>query len=121
MIKPRHLALLAQVGVAALLPASAHHSGAAFDRSKSELVTGTVFRFMWANPHTWVTLDVPNGKGGADRWLIEGPPPTMLIRKGWNGKTLYPGEKVSLVVAPYRDGSHRGEFIVAYDATGKTL
>ena len=117
MISPRHLALWA----VAVLPASAHHSGAAFDRAKSELVTGIVRQFMWANPHTWVTLEVPDGKGGADRWLIEGPPPTMLIRKGWNGKTLRPGEKVSLVVAPYRDGSKRGEFIIAYDANGKTL
>lgn len=117
MIKRRYLALLGL----GLLPAAAHHSGAAFDRSKSELVTGIVRKFMWANPHTWVTLEVPNGKGGTDQWLIEGPPPSMLIRKGWNGKTLAEGEKISLVVAPYRDGSNRGEFIVAYDASGKTL
>lgn len=99
----------------------AHHSAAAFDRAHPVSMTGTVKRFIWANPHTWLYLEVPNGSGSSDEWLLEGPPPSMLVRKGWNGKTLNMGEKLTLVVALYKDGSKHGEFTVVRDASGHEL
>lgn len=97
-----------------------HHSAAAFDRSKSVAMIGTIKEFRWVNPHTWLQIAVPNDQGGVDTWIIEGPAISLLARSGWNGKTLAPGDKVRLLVAPYRDGSQRGEFMaVAKD--GKYL
>lgn len=91
--------------------ASAHHSEAAFDRTNPIIVTGDVTKFLWANPHVWIHLNVPNNKGSYDQWVLEGPPIAMMTRNGWNGKSVRPGENVRLLVAPYRDGSKRGEFM----------
>ena len=44
--------------------AYAHHSAAGIDRTKSVTLVGTVKQFKWANPHSWMELDVPNDKGG---------------------------------------------------------
>ena len=43
---------------------SAHHSVAAFDRANPATLSGTVKQFKYTNPHTWIYLMVPDGKGG---------------------------------------------------------
>jgi hypothetical protein len=86
---------LAAVGIA-----SAHHSAAAFDRSKPYTMIGTVKRFNWANPHAWIYVDVPDAMGDVS--------------------TLRPGDKIKVVVAPYRDGTKRGEFMAIFK-DGKQL
>lgn len=100
-------------GIVSLLAveANAHHSEAAFDRTNPIVVTGDVTKFIWANPHVWIHLKVPNDKGNYDQWVLEGPPIAMMTRNGWNGKSVQAGENVRLLVAPYRDGSKRGEFM----------
>ncbi|MGC3979707.1 MAG: DUF6152 family protein [Steroidobacteraceae bacterium] len=100
--------------------AHAHHSAAAFDRSKPYEMNGTVKSFNWANPHAWIYVDVPNGKGGSDTYELEGPGLNSMARNGWNGRTLKTGDKVKIVVAPYRDGSKRGEFMAVFK-DGKQL
>jgi Family of unknown function (DUF6152) len=94
--------------------ATAHHSAAAFDRSKPYEMTGTVHSFVWANPHAWISVDVPDGKGGSDTYELEGPGLNAMSRSGWTGHTLRPGDKIKVVVAPYRDGSKRGEFMAIF-------
>ena len=42
----------------AAIPAAAHHSGAMFDRDKQVSLTGTIVRFEWTNPHSWIQIDV---------------------------------------------------------------
>ena len=96
------------------LTASAHHSAAAFDRSKPYEMTGTVHSFLWANPHAWISVDVPDGKGGSDTYELEGPGLNGMARSGLTGHTLRPGDKIKVVVAPYRDGSKRGEFMAIF-------
>lgn len=112
--------LLALLSVAAQ-HAYAHHSAAAFDRAHPVLMKGTVEHFLWANPHTWLYMQVPNDHGSSDEWLLEGPPLSMLVRKGWNGKTLVAGQKLQLIVALYKDGSKRGEFTTVRDEAGREL
>ena len=41
--------------------AVAHHSYSAFDMANQKTVSGTIKKFDWTNPHTWVWLDVVNG------------------------------------------------------------
>lgn len=52
--------------------ASAHHSGAMFDRSKEVTLSGVVKDWQWTNPHTWLLLDVVNEKGLTVEWGLEG-------------------------------------------------
>jgi len=101
------------------MPVSAHHSVARFDRSNPIAVTGTVKQFIWANPHTWIYVMVPNGKGGADEWDLEGPAVNGLARGGWKIDTLEPGMKVRLKVSPRRDGHIGGEFTAVLQINDK--
>lgn len=82
---------------------AAHHSPAAFDRSKTVTLKGTVKAFRWQNPHTWLEVDVPNERGKVETWGVEMTSPTFLIRAGWKNNSVKPGDKVTVVVNPVRD------------------
>jgi hypothetical protein len=101
--------------------AAAHHSFAPFNLTTEKTITGTVKSFEWTNPHTWVWIDVPNDKGGVDTWGVEGMSPNYLARRGWTKTTFAPGEKVTVVVRPLKDGSHGGMFVRATLASGREL
>jgi hypothetical protein len=102
-------------------PAAAHHSAAPFDQTKQMTLTGTVMEFDWTNPHTWIWLNVPNDKGGVDKWGVEGMSPNFLGRRGWTKNTIKPGEKISIVAHPMKDGSKAAMFMTATLANGKVM
>jgi hypothetical protein len=101
--------------------AAAHHSFAPFNLEAEKTVSGTVKKFDWTNPHTWIWLDVPSDKGGVETWGIEGMSPNYLGRRGWSKNSLKPGDKVSVVVRPMRDGSPGGMFVRGTLADGREL
>ncbi|WP_068086423.1 DUF6152 family protein [Novosphingobium rosa] len=123
MTRKLAVAMAAVLAATAAVPdaAMAHHSAAAFDRSKPLVVGGTLKVFDWTNPHTWITLVVPDGKGGNEEWRLEGPSISILARNGWKRDSIQPGEKIRLLVAPNRDGSKGGEFLTVKKADGTTL
>ena len=102
-------------------PAYAHHSPSAFDQEHQVLVTGTVKRYLWGNPHVWIFFEVPNDKGGSDEWQIEGAALITLARMGWTSTTLAPGDKVSMVVSPRRDGTPGGRMHRVIFPDGRSL
>lgn len=110
-------ALILSIGGFAL----AHHSAAGVDRSKTVNITGTVKEFRWANPHSWVQIDVPNAKGGSDTWTLEMTSPAFLVRAGWKSTSLKPGDKVSAVARPMRSGDPGGLFVSVTLPSGQTL
>jgi hypothetical protein len=89
----------AAVGLTLLtvVPASAHHSFAAeYDSTKPITVTGTVTRLEWTNPHARLYIDTKDDKGEIVHWDFELGPPTSLMRRGWNRKSLLPGHVVTV-------------------------
>jgi hypothetical protein len=105
--------LLATIALAlpmAAGPALAHHSFAMFDRTHPAVIEGTVKELQWTNPHVWIQIMVPDGKGGEDEWGVECTSINFLSRMGWTRTTLKPGDKVKLTIYPLRDGSHGGQF-----------
>ena len=88
--------------------ASAHHSFAMFDKSKTLALKGTVKEFQWVNPHTWIQLNVPDAKGTLVEWRIEGRSPNVLSRRGWRRDLIKPGDKVTVLVYPLKDGEPGG-------------
>jgi hypothetical protein len=102
--------------------AHAHHSFAAeFDASKVVHLEGTVVKFSWVNPHSWLYVDVKKADGTIDHWKIEGGAPSLLLRRGWTKDSVQPGVKVVVNAFQARDGALRGS---ARDVTfpdGRTL
>jgi hypothetical protein len=89
----------------------AHHTAAGIDRSKTVTVEGTVKMFKWANPHSWIEVEVPDGKGGVASWNMEMTAPASLVRAGWKSTTVKPGDKIKAVVNPMIDGTPGGLFV----------
>jgi hypothetical protein len=85
-------------------PAVAHHSFAMFDIAKPVTITGDVTSFEWTNPHAYIEVDVPDGKGGQRHWSIELGSTSILMRAGWKFNTLKKGDKVTALVSPLRTG-----------------
>ena len=117
----RPIAAMILGGVAlASAPALAHHSFAMFDQRKVMTLEGTVHEFQWTNPHSFIELDVPNGSK-AQRWSIELNSPNNLTRQGWKRTSLKAGEKISVRIAPLRNGHPGGLFLDLKKADGKVL
>ncbi len=103
---------LLSIAIAAVtLPAFAHHSFAMFDGSKKTTVEGTVKRFQWTNPHSWIYLTATDASGLPQEWPIELGSPNGLVRQGWNPRTLTPGMKVKVTIHPLKDGNAGGQFL----------
>lgn len=99
--------------------ASAHHSAAMFDPSKSVTIQGVVKQFQWTNPHCWLIVTDANGK--LQDWSFEMTSPNLLARVGWRPSTFRPGDKIRIVGAPLRDGSPGAQFKCAVLGDGRTL
>lgn len=120
MINTRPLALgVLIIGSVFSVASQAHHSVAAFDRANPVALSGTVKEFKYTNPHTWIYLMVPDGKGGEEQWDLEGGSVNMVVRKGWTKDTLKPGMKVKLRIAPRKDGEKGGEWQSVIEIDGK--
>ena len=101
--------------------AFAHHSAAGVDRTKTVTLVGTIKEFRWTNPHSWMQIEVPNAKGGVDTWVLEMTSPAFLVRAGWKATTVKPGDKVTAVGRPMRNGDPGGLFVSVTLPDGRTL
>ncbi len=97
--------LLTAVGLVPLGHVAAHHSPTMlYDLSREITVVGVVTEYQLGNPHMRIYLDV-NKDGKAEKWLAEGGSRTQLMRVGWTGNEVKPGDKVTVRGHPSRDGS----------------
>ena len=109
----RTRSLLVGVGVGVLVvvafaPVRAHHAFAAeFDAASPIELSGTVVRMEWVNPHTWIHIDVAQPDGAQERWMIEGGPPTSLLRRGFTKESLLVGTEIYVAGFRAKDGSQK--------------
>jgi len=94
-----------------LLPASAHHSMAGFDRAQSMTLEGVVKSFAWQNPHSWIEMDVTGKDGKVVTWNVEMTAPAYLVRAGWKKNSVKAGDKVSVVGNPLKSGEPGALFV----------
>jgi hypothetical protein len=106
---------------AAAAPALAHHSFAMFDHVNRITVAGAVTRFDWTNPHVYIELAAPDGKGGSTRYTIECASPNVLTRVGWKFNTVKVGDKISALINPLKNGQPGGMLETLTTPDGKTL
>jgi Family of unknown function (DUF6152) len=102
----------------AAMSAIAHHSNSMFDSQTSVTLSGTVKEFQFTNPHCFIQLVAPNLNGDATEWSIEMGAPAHLLRAGWKPRTLKPGDKLTVVIHPLKDGGRGGNYVSAKRADG---
>jgi hypothetical protein len=101
---------MAAVGamLAAASPILAHHSRAMFDMTQNITYRGVVKEYRWQNPHSHIVIIV--GTDATDRatigtWDIEASSISLMVSQGWKRDTLEPGDKITVVAHPSKDGS----------------
>lgn len=103
-------------------PLSAHHSFAMFDRSKEvELKDAVVKGWEWTSPHSWLYVVVPNGTNSPDRFSIEGGGLNLMRRLGFSKGVMKPGDKVTVYLAPLKNGDQGGALLAVVLPNGKML
>jgi len=85
------------------LPAEAHHSsGPFYDDTKDVEVIGTVTRFNFRNPHSFVFIEAENEDGEMVEWEVEMGAAVSMSRRGWNPETIKAGDLIRAVGNPSR-------------------
>jgi len=111
------------VAAAALLTvwstgAVAHHSAQQFDFGKTASMTGVVKRFQPINPHMRLVLSVTDAKGTREV-SFEGHSTNNMYRAGYRDGMIKVGDKITVFVAPLRDGTEGGYVTAASTADGR--
>ena len=108
--------------LALLAPAvSAHHSFAQFDNSRSVTLHGKVTTFQWTNPHGYLEIDADDPGSTSKHYTFELTSPNMMSRGGWTSRTIKPGDMVTAIMAPLRDGKAGGLLLEVVLPSGKHM
>lgn len=90
--------------------ASAHHSAVQYDAAKRVMLTGTLTKVDWRNPHVELSLEVKDDSGHAKLWVVETVPPNRFASRNI-GKAIFEnaiGQILLVEICPTRDGSPFG-------------
>ena len=86
----------------------AHHAfSAEFDAKRPVLLSGTVTKMEWVNPHSWIHIDVKKPDGTVESWAIEGGTPNTLLRRGFTRDSLKAGTEIKVDGFQSKDGTLR--------------
>lgn len=97
---------------------TAHHSAQQFDFGRSVPISGVVKRFQSINPHMRLVITVTDAKGTRDI-SFEGHSTNNMYRAGYRDGMIKVGDKITVYVAPLRDGSDGGYVTAASTADGR--
>ena len=101
--------------------AHSHHSAAMFNHEVVLTLKGTVTRFDYVNPHSWLYVNVENDDGSVTEWGFELDAPPRLRRIGISPTFWQPGDAVTVKTNPLHDGRPAGSLAGAVSADGKTF
>jgi hypothetical protein len=93
----------------AIAPRSfAHHGNSAYDYEKTVTVKGTVTEWTFANPHSWLKMDVKDENGNVQHWVLEGYGAGPATAEGWRKNSLNPGEEITVDIMPTKNNAPVG-------------
>ena len=98
--------------------AGAHHSAQQFDFTRNASIAGVVKRFQPINPHMRLVLSVTDAKGTREV-SFEGHSTNNMYRAGYRDGMIKVGDKITVFVAPLRDGTEGGYVTAASTADGR--
>ena len=85
------------------LPVEAHHNSAPFyDDTQEVEVVGTVLRFNFRNPHSFIFIEAENEDGEMEEWEVEMGAAVTMSRRGWSPETIKAGDPIRAVGQPSR-------------------
>lgn len=120
------LSLIALAGVLLLAarPSLAHHSRAMFDVTKNITYRGVVTEYQFQNPHSHIIVTV--GPEAAEpstvgTWDIEASSISIMVSEGWNRTTYKPGDPITIVAHPMKNGSKGALLFYAIKPDGTRL
>jgi len=114
--------LLVLVVLLTAIPMFAHHGGTSlYDISKQITLDATVTEFVWTNPHVEIALDAKDDKGKVQHWILEASSPPVMVSRGWNRKSLQPGDVIKVTFNPATRGANVGRLIKLIKADGEEL
>jgi len=124
--KPAIFVAIVVIGLALMAPRSslAHHSRAMFDIAKNVTYQGIVTEYRWQNPHSHIVISV-----GADArdsstvgtWDIEASSINLMVSEGWNATIYKPGDPITVVAHPMKNGSKGALLFYAIRPDGSRL
>jgi hypothetical protein len=104
------------------IPLFAHHGGTSlYDMSKEITLEATVTDYLWTNPHVQISLDAKDDKGKVSHWILEANSPPVLVNRGWNRKSLQPGDIVKVTLNPAQKTGNVGRLVKLIKADGTVL
>jgi hypothetical protein len=105
-MKPKLIAVMAILLSVTLLPSAAlaHHGTSAYS-TQVLTMKGTVTSYEFMNPHNEIRLDVTDANGHKTNWLCEAGSLNYLYRRGWSKNTMKPGDTITIMGNPGRNGS----------------
>jgi hypothetical protein len=115
------LVIVLAVRVLTSVPLFAHHGSAAFDSGKTVTLKGTVKQWVYSNPHLLLTLDVKGEDGTVVQWVAETQAPNIMYPAGYRKDSFKPGDEVTVIVEPVKNGQPIGRILKAVLANGTTL
>ncbi|MEJ1962578.1 MAG: DUF6152 family protein [Gammaproteobacteria bacterium] len=106
------------MALALAAPAFAHHSAAQFNFTTPKSIDGVIKEVRMANPHMRLILTVTDAKGTRDI-EFEGHSLNNLYRQGWRPDSVKAGDKVTVTIAPRKDGEDGGYVTKVKTSDGK--
>ena len=92
-----------------------------FDMGKNVTYRGVVEEYRWQNPHSQIVVMVRAGAAEASTvgtWTVEASAISVMTAGGWTPKTYKPGDPITVVAHPSRDGSNLVLLFYAVKADG---
>jgi hypothetical protein len=102
----RRAALISTCVLSIAAPLLAHHGASEYDMTKIVSLNATVKQLQFVNPHTLLVFTVKDDAGKVSEWDGELPSPNLLSRRGWSRSTLKPGDQVTVIGAPAKNGQN---------------
>jgi Family of unknown function (DUF6152) len=124
--KPKIISLgVALAVLLVVVPRSlAHHSRMMFDIGHNVTYQGIVKEYKWENPHSHIVITVvPDAKNSslAGTWNIEASSINLMISEGWSPMSYKPGDPITVVAHPMKNGSRGALLFYAKKPDGTKL
>jgi hypothetical protein len=108
----------AAVAALAAVPATAHHSFAAYDTSQTLPAEGTLKEFRWGAPHSSLVL-IYLEKGDQKQMSIVSGSPLAFSKEGFNPRDFRRGDRLKVTYHPNRSGQPGGSLVTLTLPDGK--